>query len=111
MQGHVVDVTTEQPIPSATVAVHDHPSTIAKTDKTGAFRLSKHRNYHYGLLPGICGTSWPAGSHWSSLLDVSHPAYEPSQVDASRRIILSGRPDFDDRPYELRDIPLTPKPR
>src|SRR2546423_1512016 len=76
MQGHVVDGMTQQPISGAVVAVHDHPSTTAKTDNNGAFRLSKRRNYHYGLLPGICGTSWPEGSNWSNVLDVSHPAYD-----------------------------------
>lgn len=108
MQGHVVDATTGQPIPGVIVAVHDHPSTTAKTDKTGAFRFSKYRNYHYGLLPGICGTSWPEGSEWSDWLDVSHPAYEPRQVDASKQIIPSSPPYDHDKPYALRDISLTP---
>ena len=107
MQGHVVDATTAQPIPSAIVAVHDHPNTTAKTDKTGAFRLSKCRNYHYGLMPGICATSWPEGSDWSWVLDVSHPAYDPCQIDAGKVII----PSHDDKPYRLRDIRLSPKAR
>jgi hypothetical protein len=111
MQGHVVDATTGKPIPGVMVAVHDHPRTTAKTDKTGAFRFSKHRNYHYGLLPGICGTSWPEGSEWSDLLEVSHPDYEWRQVDASKQIIPSSPPSGHAKPYELRDIRLTPNSR
>lgn len=104
-QGRVVDATTEQPIPNAIVAVRDHPSTTAKTDKAGAFHLSKRRNYHYGFLPGICGTSWPEGSEWSLMLGVSHPAYDSCQIDARKFII----PSHDDQPYRLRDIRLSPK--
>jgi hypothetical protein len=104
VQGRVVDAATELPITNAIVAVHDHPSTTAKTDETGAFHLSKRRNYHYGLLPGICGTSWPESSSWSLALDVSHPAYVPSLIDGSKFII----PSHDNKAYRLRDVPLSP---
>ncbi len=108
MQGHVVDAATGQPLTGAVVSVHDHPGTIAKTDASGAFHFSKRRNYHLGLTIDMCGTSWPAGSEWSDLLDVAHPAYEPRQIDASTLIISSGPPYDYDKPYELRDISLTP---
>jgi hypothetical protein len=110
MRGHIVDAVTGQPISGAVVAVHDHPNTIAKTDASGAFHFSKHRNYHLGVTIGICGTSWPAGSELSDLLDVVHPAYESRRVDASEQIIPSSPPYDYDKPYELRDISLTPKP-
>jgi hypothetical protein len=111
MRGHVVDAVTGQPLSGAVVAVHDHPSTMAKTDASGAFRFSKRRNFHLGLTIDMCGTSWPPGSEWSDELDVAHPAYEPRQVDASKQIIPSSPPYDYDKPYELRDIALTPKPR
>jgi len=111
MQGRVVDAATGQPISGALVVVHDHPSTRSKTDASGAFHFSKRRNYHLGVTFGICGTSWPEGSEWSDLLDISHPAYEPRQVDASKQIIPSSPPYDYDKPYGLRDISLTPKPR
>src|ERR1051326_8070926 len=81
MRGHVVDALTGQPISGAAVAVHDHPSTKAKTDATGAFHFSKRRNLHLAVVAGICATSWPEGVEWSELLDVAHPEYEPRQVD------------------------------
>ena len=110
MRGHVVDEMTGQPLADAVVAVHDHSRTVAKTDASGAFHFSKHRNYHFGMTIDMCGTSWPAGSEWSDLLDVAHPAYEPRQVDASKQIIPSSPPCDYDKPYELRAISLTPKP-
>ena len=107
MSGHILDAVTCQPVPSAIVSIHDHPSTVAKTDASGVFHFSKRRNYHFGLMVVICATSWPAGSVWSNILDVTQPAYESRQVDVSRLII----PPYDDKPYELRDILLTPKLR
>ena len=82
-QGHVVDATTGQPVSGAIVAIHDHPSTTAKTDKTGFFHLSKHRNFHLGVTVGMCGSDWPEGTEWSDLLDVSAPGHLPLQTDAS----------------------------
>ncbi len=41
---------------------------------------------------------------------MSHPAYEPRQVDASKQIIPSSPPYDHDKLYGLRDISLTPKP-
>jgi hypothetical protein len=111
MQGHVVDAVTGKPLCDAVVAVHDHPSTNTKTDAKGAFHFSKRRNYHLGVTIGICGTSWPAGSEWSELLDVAHPAYEPRQVDASNQVIPSSPPYDYDKPYALRDISLKPRLR
>ena len=111
MQGRVVDAATGQPISGALVAVHDHPSTKSETDASGAFHFPKRRNYHLGVTFGICGTSWPEGSEWSDLLDISHPTYELRQVDASKQIIPSSAPYDYDKPYELRDISLTPKPQ
>ena len=105
MNGRIVDAVTRQPVPSAIVSIHDHPSTVTKTDASGTFHFSKRRNYHLGLRLGICATSWPEGSDWSNVLDVTQPAYEARQVDVSRLIIRS----YDDQPYELRDIWLTPK--
>ena len=67
MRGHVVNAVTGQPISGAVVAVHDHPSTLAKTDTNGAFHFSKRRNYHLAVVPGICPTSWPVsliGTPW-----------------------------------------------
>ena len=108
MRGRVVDATTSQPISGAVVAIHDHPSTVSKTDASGAFHFAKRRNYHFGVTVGICGTSWPEGSEWSDLLDVSHSGYAPRQVDASDLIV----PAYDyDKPYKLLDIALTPEPR
>lgn len=74
MQGRVVDAATDQPISGALVTVHDHPSTESKTDASGSFHFSKHRNYHLGVTFGICSPSWPEGSAWSDLLNISHPA-------------------------------------
>jgi len=111
MQGRVVDAATGQPISGVLVAVHDHPSTKSKTDAIGVFHFSKRRNYHLGVTFGICGTSWPEGSEWADLLDMSHLAYESRQVDASKQINPSSPPDDYDKPYELRDIALKPKRR
>jgi len=108
MQGHVIDATTGQPISDVIVAVHDHPSTTAKTDKSGFFSISKRQNYHLGVTVGMCGSDWPEGSHWSNLLDVSRAGYVPSKIDASDLIIPSH--DYD-KPYELHDILLTPQTR
>ena len=109
MRGHVVDGVTGQPISGAVIAVDDHPSTKAKTDTNGAFHFSKRRNYHLAVVAGICPTSWPEGSEWSDLLAVAHPAYEPRQVRAGHQTIPSYASD--NKPEELRDIPLTPNPR
>jgi hypothetical protein len=111
MQGHVVDAATGQPLCDAIVAIHDHPGTTAKTDGNGSFHFSKRRNYHLGVAIGICGTSWPAGSEWSEWLDVTHPNYEPRQVDASNQVIPSVPPYDYHNPYALRDISLTPRMR
>jgi len=108
MQGHVIDATTGQPISGVIVAVPDHPSTTAKTDKSGFFCISKRRNYHFGVTVGICGSDWPEGSNWSDLIDVSRIGYVPLKIDASGLII----PSYDyDKPYELHDISLTPQTR
>lgn len=109
MQGHVMDATTGQPISDVLVAVHDHPSTTAKTDKSGFFSISKRRNYHLGITFGICGEDWPEGTYWSDSLDLSRAGYEPrSTMDVSGLII----PSYDDnKPYELHDISLTPQTR
>jgi hypothetical protein len=111
MQGHVVDAATGKPLSDATVAIHDHPGTKAKTDANGWFYFSKRRNYHLGVAIGICGTSWPAGPEWSEWLDVTHPDYEPRQVDASNQVIPAVAPYDYDKPCALRDISLTPSVR
>lgn len=110
MRGHVVDAATGQPLSGASVAVHDHPATIATTDSNGAFHFARKVNLHLAVTPGPCPTSWPEGTEWSEQLDITRPGYQPRQVDA-RDLVINSPDQCDDAPDELRDIALTPTTR
>src|SRR4051812_18297471 len=71
VHGHVIDAATGSPVSGADVVLQGHPNTKTQTDVHGEFHFSKRRNYHFLLVPGICGlTDWPGGSEWSTTLDI-----------------------------------------
>jgi hypothetical protein len=113
MQGRVVDETTGQPIAGAVVAIHEHPSTTAKTDSTGDFHVPRKVNFHLLLGLGPCPNDWPEGVEWSWVLDVTHAGYQPRQIDANNQLRqpIPNCSTNEKSPLELRDIALRPTTR
>jgi hypothetical protein len=82
VRGRVIDATTQLPIGNVTVALHEHPSIMARTDDSGAYRIRATHNIHLARLLGPCTSELPAGQNYGDELDVSHPLYHTKQIRA-----------------------------
>ena len=105
VRGRVIDAVTHLPIAKATVALHNHPSIMARTDRTGAYRVQATHNVHLVTFLGMCSSDFPQGKYYGDEVDVSHPLYQTNQIRA--------RQYRDERftngtPLVLRDITLIP---
>ena len=108
VEGHVVDATTAQPLAHATITIHAHPSTKARTDKDGYFCLREQRNHHWGYTLVVVAEDAPQGKNWPYIIDVAHPGYESQQINAGQIVQTNVSDKY--QTYVLRDIALIPKP-
>jgi hypothetical protein len=104
VSGRVLDAKTHQPVAGVSVAIHDHPSTVTKTDSSGNFHLSAERNHHLFIIPAPCAVG--EGDYWSPLLDISHADYQTLGFDAYQHADPSTR---DKGELVTTDILLEPK--
>jgi hypothetical protein len=73
VSGRVVDANTKQPIKGATVALQEHPSYNARTDKAGIYRIRARHNVQLFLVLGICGEEIPWPKYYkASVLSLGH---------------------------------------
>jgi len=107
VSGRVLDSQTLQPLPGASVALHNHPTIRATTDPSGCFVLRGTKNIHLFTVLGICSTSFPEGKYYGGSLDITNAGYISSHVDAYRYLpqdVTNPPPSH----LVLRDILLMP---
>jgi hypothetical protein len=96
VRGRVIDSATELPIEGATIALHGNPRIEARSDHAGVYRIRARHNLHLVTFLGPCSSEFPQGKYYGNKVDISHPNYESTQIQAR---------DFGG---PLRDIALVP---
>ena len=92
VSGSVIDATTKQPVPGATVGIRKHDDIIRTTSHDGAFRLPS--DHVWRPCPLIPGDYWPRG-----MLFIEAPGYRPHEQEVST---FGGRPVVLQQPVELQ---------
>src|SRR5438093_484038 len=83
VRGRVIDSVTQLPVRSARVALHEHPSIAARSDRSGFYHIRATHNIHLVTFLGICSSDFPLGKYYfRDELDVSHPRYQRAQIQA-----------------------------
>ena len=108
VRGRVIDAVTHLPVEGTTIALHDHPSIMARTDSTGTYRVRATHNVHLVTFLGVCSSDFPLGKYYGDEVDVSHPLYQTIQIRA--RQYRDGQ-FTNGTPLILRDITLVPIPK
>lgn len=113
IRGHVADAETKQPVGGARVQIHGRPDTATTTDATGEFHLAEVREFYLMRVVTPCPVYYfPEVREKSFLVDISHPDYEPMQLDAflSWQYWDSPRTNVPAAEIAIRDVLLIPKP-
>ena len=105
VKGRVVDAKTAAPIAGVTVALFHHPEVVCRTDRSGYFHLPA-THYSNWFMWGPC-PYYTQQKFWSEILEISHPAYEPVEIDGHRIQDLS-RKNERDGILHVKDILLNP---
>jgi hypothetical protein len=77
IKGQIVDAVTLQPVSGARISFHEHPKINAVSDASGWFRFHEQDGFYLGYTIGPCTSDWPDRGSWMTVLDITHPDYQP----------------------------------